>query len=191
MAPPKTEPLPTARDYGETMNKMNMLLARHTAAMTALRRPKPSTSKPATEPTKTSPRNSAKKSAGFSSLSTKSTAALAATSARRDDLSDEEGGFGFGPLNAGVGYVSRASAAAAAAAAPGSAETRDLRGKLLGKRAREQREDAAAARRRRKKAREESSDEEEGRSKIGKARKARKVRGSGNSKADKDESEGE
>lgn len=54
-----------------------------------------------------------------------------------------------------------------------AAATRDLRGKLLGKRAREQKEDAAAARRKKRgrMAEEEESDEDEGRSKIGKGRK--------------------
>lgn len=176
MAPQKSDPLPTAKDYGETMNKMNMLLAKHSAAMSAFKRSKPATATTTSDSKSASKSNNANanaKKSGFSSLSAKSSAASSAISdlttnshatPRQNDSDNDD----FGSLNAGVGYI---PAGKEAADADRSAETRDLRGKLLGKRAREQREDAAAKKRRAM--REESSDEEQGRSKIGKARKGK------------------
>lgn len=73
-------------------------------------------------------------------------------------------------MNAGIGFV---PAGKEIARDERSTATRDLRGKLLGKRAREQKEDAAALKKKKKIGRmdEDESDEDEGRSKIGKGRK--------------------
>lgn len=85
---------------------------------------------------------------------------------RHDDDDDD---FNFSAVNAGIGFV---PAGKEIARDERSTATRDLRGKLLGKRAREQKEDALALRKKKKgRFDEDESDDDEGRSKIGKGRK--------------------
>lgn len=179
MSATKSETPGSTSETKAAANKMNMLLAKHSIKLSAFKRPtKPETpsvasdSKPAANANKTG----AKKS-GFSSLSTTKSNSPAATTTSSNPHAnpDSDDGDEFGSLNAGVGYGLEGKTAAATE----SAATRDLRGRLLGKRAREQKEDAAAARRANKKGRrlgDESSDDEEGRSKIGKSRKGKEKR---------------
>lgn len=179
MASSKPNATTTAKEHAETMNRLNMLLAKR-SNKSFLKRSRPNTTpKDTTTTTK-------KKGSGFSSLANKPATQQAAAAAtpsnpsKQNDNDDNLLDADFGSFNAGLGYVAPGKETAAAAAAGESrsaAETRDLRGKLLGKRAREQREEGAAARKRRSARDEESSDEDEGRSGIGKGKGKGKKRG--------------
>lgn len=169
---PSTSDLPSAADHGERLNRMNMVLAKHSSALAALKRVKPSTAPVPTTVSKAIFDSSKSKTSSFSALKGSSAADPAATSdassqPQQRDVDDEDDNFGS--LNAGIGFV---PAGKEIAQGEHSAATRDLRGKLLGKRAREQKENAAAARKKQKgRVDEDESDENEGRSKIGKGRK--------------------
>ncbi|CAN8103952.1 unnamed protein product [Discula destructiva] len=181
MEPSSTPNLPAAADHGERMNRMNMLLAKHSSTLSALKR-----SATANATTPQSPAAKKKAKSTFSAL--KNSSAAAATPANTTSTSkssqadnknnnndDDDDDALFGSINTGLGFVPAGKEVAADAR---SAATRDLRGKLLGKRAREQKEDGAAARRKKQGVRgnDDESDEDEGRSKIGKGRKkGRKV----------------
>lgn len=187
MASSKPDVLTTAKQHAEIMNRLNMAVAKHSNLKFFKRsRPSATNSQPSTPSSADGPASKKNKTSGFSSLAKTTTAAgtgstqapsssssstKANTRSSRADQDDPDSDFGS--LTAGVGYAPPGTEAAAAAEGTArSAETRDLRGKLLGKRAREQREEGAAARKRRS-ARDESSDEEEGRSGIGKGRKGK------------------
>lgn len=166
---PSTSDLPSAADHSERLNRMNMALVKHSSTLAALKRSKPSTSTPPPS-TATKASDTKKTKSSFSALKNTSAAGPAATTdaAQPHQHDDDADSFG-GSFNAGIGFV---PAGKEVAHGERSAATRDLRGKLLGKRAREQKEDAAAARKKSKGRMEmDESDEDEGRSKIGKGRK--------------------
>ncbi|PSR87050.1 hypothetical protein BD289DRAFT_245410 [Coniella lustricola] len=196
MAAPKpnnqNNALPSAKDHAATMNRMNLLLAKHQRTISAFKRSTPSSpsSSKNNAPSQSSS-TSQKPKSSFSALSGRSTPTTAdnvtSSSFKKDKhthattssrLDDDD--LDVIPDGAGVGYVPPGKEGGAAGAIDTSASakaTRDLRGKLLGKRAREQKEEAAAAaaaKRKRKLGAESESDEEEGRSKIGKKRGAGK-----------------
>ena len=154
MAPPKTDELPKAVDHDQIMNKVNLLFSQRSGRLG--RRSKPD----GNGADKPSPQPSRKK-----------------TQQQRETFSQprdrDKGNERVPSENSGVGYVPEGKEAAGDARA---AETRDLKGKLLGKRALEQREEA---RKKRARVKEDSSDEEEGRSTaVGKGRKKKGTRGS-------------
>lgn len=168
MAPSKTD------DFNQFMSKVSLHLSEHSTRLG--RRWKPYAS-PAAK-SRPGDNGAEKPKPSFSSLASKpSPQPILQTSQQqqqqrktfsqprgtdRDD--DDEA-----PENSGIGHVPAGKEEAADARA---AETRDLKGKLLGKRALEQREEA---RRKRARAKEDSSDEEEGRSAaVGKGRKQRR-----------------
>lgn len=169
---PKTDKLPKAADVDQFMNKFNLVAAKHTPAVVSQRRnSKPRASLAANSKPHDSGSENPKSS--FSSLANKSLPdpSLKKQQQQRKTFSQPrardkvDDGFELCE-NSGVGHVPAGKEAAGDARA---AETRDLKGKLLGKRALEQREEG---RQKRARAKEDSSDEEEGRSAaVGKGRK--------------------
>ncbi|KAK2607786.1 hypothetical protein N8I77_006437 [Diaporthe amygdali] len=180
MAPPKSDDLPKAVDFDQIMNKVNLSTSKHTAILGRLgRNSKPRASSAASS--KPEDNGSDKPKFSFSSLANKPSPhpSLKKSQQQRKTYSQPRGrdndddGFEV-PENSGIGHVPAGKEAADDARA---AETRDLKGKLLGKRALEQREEA---RKKRARAKEDSSDEEEGRSAaVGKGRKKKGRRGGG------------
>lgn len=190
----KNSVLPSAKDHAATVNRMNMLLAKHQKTISTFKRSTPKT----TTTTSSSPDNSGgspssstqnqKPKSSFSALSGRSTPANSSSTATTTGnhhthgttssrLDDDD--LDVIPDGAGVGYVPPGKEGGVGGAIDTSASakaTRDLRGRLLGKRAREQKEEAAAAaaKRKRRMGADSESDEEEGRSKIGKARAGRR-----------------
>lgn len=177
MAPPKSDELPKALDFDHIMNKANLFVSSRRAILS--RHSKSRTSSVANS--KSEDNGAEKTKPSFSSLANQSSPhpilrksqqqrqAFSQPHARdwNDDDHDEA------PDNLGIGHVPAGKEAASDARA---AETRDLKGKLLGKRALEQKEEA---RKKRARAKEDSSDEEGGRSTaVGKGRKKRGRRGS-------------
>ncbi|ROW04260.1 hypothetical protein VSDG_01139 [Cytospora chrysosperma] len=178
MASNKATNVPKSADFDQVMNKLNLTMAKHSSVLNSLRR----TSRPATSSKGGSATNNTttaattKPKSSFSSLANKAPSAAAAGQKPRGQQhsrnqnprggGDEEDDDFKLPENVGVGYVPAAREAAE------SAGTRDLRGRLLGKRAMEQKEEAKKKRTRA--AMGESSDEEEGRSAaVGKGKKRR------------------
>lgn len=172
---PSTPDLPSAADHSERLNRMNMVLAKHSSTLAALKRPKPSSTSSQATVTKAADSRKATKSS-FSAL--KNSSASDPAAAPPNDASktqqrvaddDDDDDNNFSSINSGIGFV---PAGKEIVQNERSAATRDLRGKLLGKRAREQKEDAAALRKKKKGGRveDDESDEDEGRSKIGKGR---------------------
>lgn len=164
---PATSDLPSAAGHSERLNRMNMVLAKHSSTLAALKRSKPSNSSSSAASTRAAEGKKTKSS--FSALKNSSASGPPAPAdasrlpQQRDDDDD------FVSANVGIGFV---PAGKEIVQDERSAATRDLRGKLLGKRAREQKEDAAALRKKKKgRVEEDESDEDEGRSKIGKGRK--------------------
>lgn len=170
MAPAASD-LPSAADHSERLNRMNMVLAKHSSTLAAFKRSKPNTSSPAIA---TAPKvgDGKKTKSSFSALKNSSASGPSATADKpkpRQRGNDDDNEDDFVSANAGIGFV---PAGKEVVQNERSAATRDLRGKLLGKRAREQKEDAAALRKKKKgRVEEDESDEDEGRSKIGKGRK--------------------
>ncbi|KAL1854896.1 hypothetical protein Daus18300_011314 [Diaporthe australafricana] len=172
MDPPKTDKLSKAADFDQLMNKFNLVTAKTAAVLGAKQRnSKPRASLAANSNSHDSGSENPKSS--FSSLANKSLPhpSLQKSQQQRKTFSQPrardnvDDGFEV-PINSGVGHVPTGKEAADDARA---AETRDLKGKLLGKRALEQREEG---RQKRARAKEDSSDEEEGRSAaVGKGRK--------------------
>lgn len=194
--------VPKAADHDQLTNRMNMALSKRSALMSSLRGPKAATRGNSNKPqqqqqqdqksTSTSTTTSKPAPTSFSSLlssgparSKSKTASLSSSSSQQNQQQqgkqpkkeDDDGFDRLGGFNQGLGYVNKAATdgAAAASSAANKAEDaviRDLRGKLLGKRAREQREEAAARKGKKvkgpRKGKAESSDddddEEEGRS---------------------------
>lgn len=156
------------------MNHMNILLAKRQGTISALKRSSSSSSSPSSS-SQPRPSTNAKPKAGFSSLTTRSptTANTTKTTSRQAPARDDDSGLDVVADGAGIGFVPAGGKEAQDSAR--AAVTRDLRGKLLGKRAREQKEEAAASGKRRKgRMTGGSSDEEEGRSGIGKGREKKK-----------------
>lgn len=162
MAPAKGEVLPKAAEFDQFMNKANLALSNHLVSLGRHSKSRASSS------AKSKPEHTAaeKPKSSFSSLVNnpsphpnlrqsqlqRKTVSLSRARVKDDNDYDEA------PDNSGIGHVPADKDAAGDARA---AETRDLKGKLLGKRAMEQREEA---RKKRARAKEDSSDEEEGRS---------------------------
>lgn len=154
---------------------MNMLLAKHASNFNALKRSTEAGGKATSASSKPTTTAAKKPKSTFSALKTSSAAstfpanpadASSKTAHAADDDEDkfftsEGAGLGFVPAGKEVANVARAAA------------TLELRGKLLGKRAREQKEDAAARRKKMQRGRmaDDESDEDEGRSGVGKGRK--------------------
>lgn len=182
MAPPSNADQPAAAppSHSEQLNRLNMVLANHNSTLNALRRSTKAGGEPPPDSPSTTTTNATKKPKTTFSALRNSSAASTLPSSTDDAASesaqaaDEDEIFTF--FSAGVGFAPEGKEVANDAR---TAATRDLRGKLLGKRAREQKEDAAAARR--KKAQrgrmgDDESDDDEGRSGLGKGRKkARKA----------------
>lgn len=162
MAPSTSEKLPKAVDFDQFMNKANLALSSHRVSLG-----RHSKSRASSSANSKSEHNAAEKpKSSFSSLTNnpsahsnlkksqlqRKTFSHSRASVKDDDDYDEV------PDNSGVGHVPADKEAAGDARA---AATRDLKGKLLGKRAMEQKEEA---RKKRARAKEDSSDEEEGRS---------------------------
>lgn len=187
MASNKATNVPKSADFDQVMNKLNLTMSKHSSVLNSLRR----TSRPATGPKRPSDTTAAAKpkSSSFSSMANKAPQSSASSSHAtggkkktprnmhqqdpKDKKPDEDDYYFRVPENAGVGYVPAAKEAAE------SAGTRDLRGRMLGRRAMEQKEEARKKRGRA--ARGESSDEEEGRSAaVGKGKgKGKRRRGNG------------
>lgn len=172
MAAPSNPAQAAPASQAEQMNRLNMVLANHSANFRALKRSTASKNTPKESHKVTATTKKPKLSFSalkISSASLPINAASSTTSQSQaaandddDDFAAEGAGLGFVPAGKEVADDARTAA------------TRDLRGKLLGKRAREQKEEGAAARRRKQRGGgmvEDESDEDEGRSKIGKGRK--------------------
>ena len=176
--------LPSTSDFNQVFNRINLSLAKHSSFLQNIRarHPPPPQTAPSAKPAPSTT------GAGFSSLAGRSSSSASARTASqpsnihrksRADLDAEEAQFAEHSAdvaaaalgsNAGIGYVPERKATERAA------EDRDLRGRLLGKRAREQREEAAAAKnkkRQRGRGGAESSDDDEevGRSGLGWSKK--------------------
>ncbi|KAK7746838.1 hypothetical protein SLS53_002026 [Cytospora paraplurivora] len=164
----KATNVPKSADFDQVMNKLNLTMSKHSSVLNSLRRSNRTTSSTqAGKGTDTTNTTTTKAKSSFSAMANKPPSAIGQKSSSRKQYSHQapkdDDDFGL-PVNVGVGYVASAKDAAE------SAETRDLKGRLLGKRAREQKEEAKKKRARR----DESSDEEEGRSAaVGKGRKRR------------------
>ena len=171
MASNKATNVPKSADFDQVMNKLNLTMSKHTSVLSSLRRtPRANNAATATaaKGADATTTTTTKAKSSFSALANKAPSTTAAGQKSRKQYSQpaakDDDDFRL-PENVGVGYVPAAKEAAE------SAETRDLRGRLLGKRAREQKEEA---RKKRSRARDESSDEEEGRSAaVGKGKKRR------------------
>lgn len=158
---------------------MSLLLAAHNSTLNALKRSTGAGSKttPPASPSRTTTAAAATKKPKTTFSALKNSAAPTSTegaSTKSAHTADEDEIFTH--ENVGLGFVPAGKEVASDARA---AATLELRGKLLGKRAREQKEDAAAARRKkmqRGRMGDDESDEDEGRSGVGKGRKkARKA----------------
>lgn len=164
----KATNVPKSADFDQVMNKLNLTMAKHSSVLNSLRRTsRPATSSKGGSATNNTTAATTKPKSSFSSLANKVPSAAAAAAAGqkprgqqhsrnqnpRGGGDDEDDDFKL-PENVGVGYVPAAREAAE------SAGTRDLRGRLLGKRAMEQKEEAKKKRTRA--AMGESSDEERG-----------------------------
>lgn len=165
MAPSKTDELPKAVDFQQFMSSANLHLSKHSTRLRLKRHASPAAkSRPGDN-------GAEKPKPSFSSLANKSSQQpilqepqqqqrKTFSQPRGTDRDDDD----EAPENSGIGHVPAGEEEAADARA---AETRDLKGKLLGKRALEQKKKRARAK-------EDSSDEEEGRSAaVGKGRKRR------------------
>lgn len=173
MAPSKTGELPKAVDFDQIMSKANLCLTKHSANLN--HRAKPHAS-PAAK-SRPGDNGAEKPKPSFSSLANKPSPQhilqkpqqqqrKTFSQPRGTDRDDDD----EAPENSGIGHVPAGEEKAADARA---AETMDLKGRLLGKRALEQKEEAR--KRKRARAKEDSSDEEEGRSAaVGKGRKQRR-----------------
>lgn len=185
---------PSTTDFNQVFNRINLSLSKHNSFLQNIRArhppPPPPETTAATAPSTTG--------TGFSSLAAKSSASSASAKPStlpprhnhhhhktRADLDAEEAqfaehsadvaaAFALG-ANAGIGYVPERKAAERAAG------DRDLRGRLLGKRAREQREEAATGSKRRQQYNRrrgadnsDDDDEEVGRSGLGRSKKKKK-----------------
>lgn len=177
MAPPKPQKpdeLPKAVDFDQIMNKTHLSFSQRNAKLNCLSKPRASS---AAKP-KPEDNGAEKPKLSFSSLANRPSPhpSLRKSQQQRKTFSqprsrerddDEEA-----PENSGIGHVPAGQEAEGDSRA---AETRDLKGKLLGKRALEQKEEA---RKKRARAKEDSSDEEEGRSAaVGKGRKKKGRKG--------------
>ncbi|KAI3398130.1 hypothetical protein diail_9752 [Diaporthe ilicicola] len=158
MAPPKTDEPPKAANLDQTLNQFNLIISGLSRTLKT-RSSSAANSKPQAS-------GSEKPKSSISSLASKPSpqpSLKKPQQQKRKTFSqprarDNEGdGFQMHE-NSGIGHVPASKEAAGDARA---AETRDLKGKLLGKRALEQREEG---RKKRARAKEDSSDEEEGRS---------------------------
>ncbi|KAG8160573.1 hypothetical protein KVR01_010109 [Diaporthe batatas] len=157
MAPTKSEEVPKAVDFNQFMNKASLALSNHRVSLGRHLKSRPSSSEHhATEKPKSSFSSLANKASPYPDLK-KSQLQRKKFSQPRAMVKDEDD-YEEAPDNSGIGHVPTSKEAAGDARA---AETRDLKGKLLGKRAMEQREEA---RKKRARAKENSGDEEEGRS---------------------------
>lgn len=170
MASNKATNVPKSADFDQVMNKLNLTMSKHSSVLNSLRRSnRTTTSNQAAKgsDSTTATTTTTKPKSSFSALANKPPSTIGQKASSREQHSHQaprdDDDFRL-PVNVGVGYVASARDAAE------SAETRDLKGRLLGKRAREQKEEAKKKRARR----DESSDEEEGRSAaVGKGRKRR------------------
>jgi hypothetical protein len=176
MSPPKSDNLPKSVDFDQFMNKASLALSSHHSSLgrhLKSRALSAGNSRPE--------HNGAEKAKpSFSSLAnTPSPHPVLRKShepqrkifsqPRARDNEDEDNDEA--PDNSGVGHMPEDKGATSDAR---TAETRDLKGKLLGRRAMEQREEA---RKKRARAKQDSSDEEEGRSMaVSKGRKKKKGR---------------
>lgn len=172
MAPPKPDELPKAVEFDQIMNKFNLSSAQRASKLSCLSKARASSaakSKPqdnGAEKPKLSFSSLANKPSPRTSLEKSQQQRKTYSQPRARDMDDDEV-----PHNLGVGHVPTGQEAEGDSRA---ADTRDLKGKLLGKRALEQKEEA---RKKRARAKEDSSDEEEGRSAAvgkGKKKKGRK-----------------
>ncbi|KAG6360639.1 hypothetical protein INS49_011704 [Diaporthe citri] len=178
MTQPKTDEIPPwkAVDIDQFINKANLAFSKRSANLSHLLKPRASSpAKPKLED-----HGAEKPRFSFSSLANKPSphTSLKKSQQQRKTFSQprvrEKDGDddNEAPLNSGIGHVPSGEEAAGDSRA---AETRDLKGKLLGKRALEQREEA---RKKRARAKPDSSDEEEGRSAaVGKGRKKKGRKG--------------
>lgn len=176
MAPPKTDEIPKAVDFDQVMNKTNLFFSKHRVNLGRPSKPRASSA----AKSKVEDNGAEKPKFSFSSLANNPSPhpSLKKSQQQRNTFSqprvreEDDDDLDGAPLNSGIGHVPAGEEAAGDARA---AETRDLKGKLLGKRALEQREEA---RKKRARAKEDSSDEEEGRSAaVGKGRKKKGRRG--------------
>lgn len=175
MVPPKTDELPKAINFDQFMNKASLAVSKRSANLSRLSKPRA----PSATKSKAEDNGAEKPKFSFSSLADRTSPhpSLKKTQQQRKTFSQprvrEEDDDNEVPWNAGIGHVPAGEEAAGDSRA---AETRDLKGKLLGKRALEQREEG---RKKRARAKEDSSDEEEGRSAaVGKGRKKKGRKGS-------------
>ena len=177
MAPPKSDELPKAVEFDQFMNKANLAFSNRGASLG-----RHSKSRASSAANSKSEHNGAEKARpSFSSLANKPSPqpGLKKSQQQRKTFSQprardkDDDDYDEAPDNSGIGHVPADKEAAGDARA---VETRDLKGKLLGKRAMEQREEA---RKKRARAKEDSSDEEEGRSTaVGKGRRKKGRSGS-------------
>ena len=165
--PPQPDELPKAAHFDQVMNKTNLSFSSRNAKLRCLSKPRASSvAKPKPEDTvadkpKLSFSSLANRPSPHPSLKNSQQQRKTFSQPRTRERDDDE----EAPENSGIGHVPAGKEAEGDARA---AETRDLQGKLLGKRALEQREEA---RKKRARAKEDSSDEEEGRSAaVGKGR---------------------
>lgn len=169
MTPPKADEQPKAVDFDQIMNKFNLNSSQRRSNLSCLSKARASSA----AKSKPEDNGAEKPKLSFSSLTNKSSQKKSQqqrktfSQPRAEERDDDEV-----PENSGIGYVPAGQEAEGNARA---AETRDLKGKLLGKRALEQKEED---RKKRARAKEDSSDEEEGRSAaFGKGRKKKGRKG--------------
>ncbi|KAM0274997.1 hypothetical protein ACHAQH_007645 [Verticillium albo-atrum] len=151
---PSSGPLPTTTDFNTLYNRITLASAKQATFLTSMRKKYPSLQHP-----------SAATGTGFSSLTaaTPTPAAPGPTKAQIRAAREDDAALRFEPVNAGLGYKpSKAETETDAA-------TRELGRKLLGKRGREQGKDV------KRRVIVEESDDDEGRSGVGRRKRARVV----------------
>ncbi|KAF3349619.1 hypothetical protein HYQ45_002328 [Verticillium longisporum] len=157
---PSSGPLPTTTDFNTIYNRIALASAKQASFLTSMRAKYPSLQRPSASS------SAAASSAGFSAPSTATTPGAGPTMAQIRAAHEDDAALRFEPINAGLGYrPSKAETETDAA-------TRELGRKLLGKRGREQQRRGQDVRRR---VVVEESDDDEGRSGVGRRKRARVV----------------
>ncbi|CRK22783.1 hypothetical protein HYQ45_001904 [Verticillium longisporum] len=157
---PSSGPLPTTTDFNTIYNRIALASAKQASFLTSMRAKYPSLQRPSASSSTTA------SSAGFSAPSTATNTGAGPTKAQIRAAREDHATLRFEPVNAGLGYrPSKAETETDAA-------TRELGRKLLGKRGREQQQRGQDVRRR---VVVEESDDDEGRSGVGRRKRARVV----------------
>lgn len=167
MALPSPSAVPTASELSETMNELNLALAKRNAMFSSMF----SSMRRRLQPPKTTSGSKPRAAAGLAAAPCSSSSTTPAPTTSRPDQKPQavvdaaDAKFEVRD-DVGLGCVPAAEAARAASRLSGG--ERDLKKKILGKRAAEQIEEGRKKRGRRG---DNSSDEEEGRSALGRAKR--------------------